>query len=162
MKKLLCVLLTLSLILCAAALAEGTYNQNTSTASTTLTTTINGPDAPSYTLIIPSTLTITPNATSTTLTVQLTEANNANSIRVETAANGSMTISAKRFAFTTPMVRSVFRYPCRSISSQTSANCSLRFCSAGVSFLSFFAIVPCSDPKIFIIVPRQTGDCKKV
>lgn len=91
MKKLLCVLLTLSLILCATALAEGTYNQNNSTASTTLTTTIKGPDAPSYTLIIPSTLTITPNATSTTLTVQLTEANNANSIRVETAANGSMT-----------------------------------------------------------------------
>lgn len=91
MKKLLCVLLTLSLILCATALAEGTYNQNNSTASTTLTTTIKGPDAPSYTLIIPSTLTITPNATSATLTVQLTEANNVNSIRVETAANGSMT-----------------------------------------------------------------------
>lgn len=91
MKKLLCVLLTLSLILCAAALAEDTYDESDSTASTTLTTTIKGPDAPSYTLIIPSTLTITPNATSTTLTVQLTEANNANSIRVETAANGSMT-----------------------------------------------------------------------
>lgn len=91
MKKLLCVLLTLSLILCAAALAEDTYDEDDSTASTTLTTTIKGPDAPSYTLIIPSTLTITPNATSTTLTVQLTEANNANSIRVETAANGSMT-----------------------------------------------------------------------
>ena len=91
MKKLLCVLLTLSLIFCAAALAEGTYDEDDSTASTTLTTTIKGPDAPSYTLIIPSTLTITPNATSTTLTVQLTEANNANSIRVETAANGSMT-----------------------------------------------------------------------
>lgn len=93
MKKLLCVLLTLtlSLILCATALAEDTYDEDDSTASTTLTTTIKGPDAPSYTLIIPSTLTITPNATSTTLTVQLTEANNANSIRVETAANGSMT-----------------------------------------------------------------------
>ena len=91
MKKLLCVLLTLSLILCAAALAEDTYDEDDSTASTTLTTTIKGPDAPSYTLIIPSTLTITPNATSTTLTVQLTEANNADSIRVETAANGSMT-----------------------------------------------------------------------
>ena len=91
MKKLLCVLLTLSLILCAAALAEGTYDEDDSTAYTTLTTTIKGPDAPSYTLIIPSTLTITPNATSTTLTVQLTEANNADSIRVETAANGSMT-----------------------------------------------------------------------
>lgn len=91
MKKLLCVLLTLSLILCAAALAEDTYDESDSTASTTLTTTIKGPDAPSYTLIIPSTLTITPNATSTTLTVQLTEANNADSIRVETAANGSMT-----------------------------------------------------------------------
>ena len=91
MKKLLCALLTLSLIFCAAALAEDTYDESDSTASTTLTTTIKGPDAPSYTLIIPSTLTITPNATSTTLTVQLTEANNANSIRVETAANGSMT-----------------------------------------------------------------------
>lgn len=93
MKKLLCVLLTLSLslILCATALAEDTYDENDSTASTTLTTTIKGPDAPSYTLIIPSTLTITPNATSATLTVQLTEANNVNSIRVETAANGSMT-----------------------------------------------------------------------
>ena len=91
MKKLLCVLLTLSLILCAAALAEDTYDEDDSTASTTLTTTIKGPDAPSYTLIIPSTLTITPNATSTTLTVQLTEANNAKSIKVETAASGSMT-----------------------------------------------------------------------
>lgn len=93
MKKLLCVLLTLSLslILCATALAEDTYDEDDSTASTTLTTTIKGPDAPSYTLIIPSTLTITPNATSATLTVQLTEANNADSIRVETAANGSMT-----------------------------------------------------------------------
>lgn len=91
MKKLLCALLTLSLIFCAAALAEDTYDEDDSTASTTLTTTIKGPDAPSYTLIIPSTLTITPNATSTTLTVQLTEANNANSIKVETAANGSMT-----------------------------------------------------------------------
>ena len=100
MKKLLCVLLTLSLILCAAALAEGTYNQNNSTASTTLTTTIKGPDAPSYTLIIPSTLTITPNAPSTTLTVQLTEANNAHSIRVETAANGSMTGSDGTINFT--------------------------------------------------------------
>ena len=90
MKKLLCVLLTLSLILCAAALAD-TYDEDDLTASTTLTTTIKGPDAPSYTLIIPSTLTITPNAPSTTLTVQLTEANNASSIRVETAANGSMT-----------------------------------------------------------------------
>ena len=96
MKKLLCVLLTLSLILCAAALAEDTYDEDDSTASTTLTTTIKGPDAPSYTLIIPSTLTITPNATSTTLTVQLTEANNANSIRVETAANGSMTNGSGR------------------------------------------------------------------
>ena len=93
MKKLLCVLLTLSLslILCATALAEDTYDEDDSTASTTLTTTIKGSDAPSYTLIIPSTLTITPNATSATLTVQLTEANNVNSIRVETAANGSMT-----------------------------------------------------------------------
>ena len=81
MKKLLCVLLTLSLILilCATALAEDTYDEDDSTASTTLTTTIKGP------------LTITPNATSATLTVQLTEANNVNSIRVETAANGSMT-----------------------------------------------------------------------
>lgn len=91
MKKLLCVLLTLSLILCATALAEGTYNQNNSTASTTLTTTIKGPDAPSYTLIIPSTLTITPNATSTTLTVQLMEQKNTSEISITTANSGSMT-----------------------------------------------------------------------
>lgn len=91
MKKLLCALLILCLSFCTVALAEGEYDENDSTATTTLTTTIKGPDAPSYTVIIPSTLTITPNATSTTLTVQLTEANNANSIRVETAANGSMT-----------------------------------------------------------------------
>lgn len=91
MKKLLCVLLTLSLILCAAALAEGTYDESDSTASTTLTTTIKGPDAPSYTLIIPSTLTITPNATSTTLTVQLMEQKNTSEISITTANSGSMT-----------------------------------------------------------------------
>lgn len=91
MKKLLCVLLTLSLILCAAALAEGTYDEDDSTASTTLTTTIKGPDAPSYTLIIPSTLTITPNATSTTLTVQLMEQKNTSEISITTANSGSMT-----------------------------------------------------------------------
>lgn len=91
MKKLLCVLLTLSLILCAAALAEDTYDEDDSTASTTLTTTIKGPDAPSYTLIIPSTLTITPNATSTTLTVQLMEQKNTSEISITTANSGSMT-----------------------------------------------------------------------
>ena len=91
MKKLLCSLLTLSLILCAAALAEGTYDESDSTASTTLTTTIKGPDAPSYTLIIPSTLTITPNATSTTLTVQLMEQKNTSEISITTANSGSMT-----------------------------------------------------------------------
>lgn len=91
MKKLLCVLLTLSLIFCAAALAEGTYDEDDSTASTTLTTTIKGPDAPSYTLIIPSTLTITPNATSTTLTVQLMEQKNTSEISITTANSGSMT-----------------------------------------------------------------------
>ncbi len=91
MKKLLCALLTLSLIFCSAALAEGTYDESDSTASTTLTTTIKGPDAPSYTIIIPPTLTIAPNAASTTLTVQLTEAANAKLVSVKTAANGSMT-----------------------------------------------------------------------
>ena len=91
MKKLLCVLLTLSLILCAAALAEDTYDEDDSTASTTLTTTIKGPDSPSYTLIIPSTLTITPNATSTTLTVQLMEQKNTSEISITTANSGSMT-----------------------------------------------------------------------
>ena len=91
MKKLLCALLTLSLMFCATALAEGTYDENDKTASTTLTTTIKGPDAPTYTIIIPSTLAIEPNATSTALTVQLTEVANAESITVETAASGSMT-----------------------------------------------------------------------
>ena len=91
MKKLLCALLILSLMFCAIALAEGTYDENDSTASTTLTTTIKGPDAPTYTVIIPSTLEIEPNATNTALTVQLTEVANAESIAVETAANGSMT-----------------------------------------------------------------------
>lgn len=91
MKKLLCVLLTLSLILCAAALAEDTYDEDDSTASTTLTTTIKGPDAPTYTIIIPPTLAIEPNATLTTLTVNLTEMENAQSVTVTTAASGSMT-----------------------------------------------------------------------
>ena len=91
MKKLLCVLLTLSLILCAAALAEGEYNENDSTATTTLTTTIKGPDAPTYTVIIPSTLVIAPNATSTTLTVQLMEQKNTSEISITTANSGSMT-----------------------------------------------------------------------
>ena len=48
MKKLLCALLTLSLIFCAAALAEDTYDEDDSTASTTLTTTIKGPDGQSH------------------------------------------------------------------------------------------------------------------
>ena len=46
MKKILCALLILSLIFCATALAEGTYDQDDKTATTTLTTTIAGPDAP--------------------------------------------------------------------------------------------------------------------
>ena len=91
MKKLLCALLTLSLIFCSAALAEGTYDENDSTASTTLTTTIKDPDAPTYTIIIPPTLEIAPNATSTTLTVELTDVKNVKSITVKTAASGSMT-----------------------------------------------------------------------
>ena len=91
MKKLLCALLILSLSFCAVALAEGEYNENDSTATTTLTTTIKGPDAPTYTVIIPSTLAIAPNATSPTLTVNLTEMANAQSVTVTTAASGSMT-----------------------------------------------------------------------
>ena len=92
MKKLFCALLILSLIFCPTALAaNGTYSENDRTATTTLTTTINGPDAPTYTIIIPSTLSIAPNATSTTLTVQLTEEKNVKSVSVETAASGSMT-----------------------------------------------------------------------
>ena len=90
MKKLLCVLLTLSLILCAAALAEDTYDEDDSTASTTLTTTIKGPDAPSYTVIIPSTLAITPNAASTPLSIQVTDVENVESIKIATAESGSM------------------------------------------------------------------------
>lgn len=91
MKKILCALLILSLIFCATALAEGTYDQDDKTATTTLTTTIAGPDAPIYTVVIPSTLAITPNTTSTPLTVRLVEAKNAKSVTVTAEANGSMT-----------------------------------------------------------------------
>ena len=91
MKKILCALLILSLIFCATALAEGTYDQDDKTATTTLTTTIAGPDAPTYTVVIPSTLAITPNTTSTPLTVRLAEAKNAKSVTVTAEANGSMT-----------------------------------------------------------------------
>lgn len=91
MKKILCALLILSLIFCATALAEGTYDQDDKTATTTLTTTIVGPDAPTYTVVIPSTLAITPNTTSTPLTVRLVEAKNAKSVTVTAEANGSMT-----------------------------------------------------------------------
>ena len=91
MKKILCALLILSLIFCATALAEGTYDQDDKTATTTLTTTIAGPDTPTYTVVIPSTLAITPNTTSTPLTVRLVEAKNAKSVTVTAEANGSMT-----------------------------------------------------------------------
>ena len=91
MKKILCALLILSLIFCATALAEGTYDQDDKTATTTLTTTIAGSDAPTYTVVIPSTLAITPNTTSTPLTVRLVEAKNAKSVTVTAEANGSMT-----------------------------------------------------------------------
>lgn len=91
MKKILCALLILSLIFCATALAEGTYDQDDKTATTTLTTTIAGPDAPTYTVVIPSTLAITPNTTSTPLMVRLVEAKNAKSVTVTAEANGSMT-----------------------------------------------------------------------
>ena len=91
MKKILCALLILSLIFCATALAEGTYDQDDKTATTTLTTTIAGPDAPTYTVVIPSTLAITPNTTSTPLTVRLVEAKTAKSVTVTAEANGSMT-----------------------------------------------------------------------
>lgn len=91
MKKILCALLILSLIFCATTLAEGTYDQDDKTATTTLTTTIAGPDAPTYTVVIPSTLAITPNTTSTPLTVRLVEAKNAKSVTVTAEANGSMT-----------------------------------------------------------------------
>lgn len=91
MKKILCALLILSLIFCATALAEGTYDQDDKTATTTLTTTIAGPDAPTYTVVIPSTLAITPNTTSTPLTVRLVEAKNAKSVMITAEANGSMT-----------------------------------------------------------------------
>ena len=90
MKKILCALLILSLIFCATALAEGTYDQDDKTATTTLTTTIAGPDAPTYTVVIPSTRASTPNTTSTPLTVRLVEAKNAKSVTVTAEANGSM------------------------------------------------------------------------
>ena len=93
MKKMLCVLLTLSLIFCAVALAEDTYDENDQTATTTLTTTITDPTkpVPTYTIVIPSSLAITPNATQTTLTVQVQEVENTESIQVTADATGSMT-----------------------------------------------------------------------
>ena len=91
MKKLLCVLLTLSLICCAAALAEGTYDQDDTSATTTLTTTIAGPDAPTFTVVIPPTLAIEPNATSTALTIKLMDMENASAVKVTTVQSGSMT-----------------------------------------------------------------------
>lgn len=91
MKKIPCTLLTLSLIFCAVALAEDTYNENDSTVTTTVTTTIKGPDAPTYTVIIPSTLAIAPNATSTELNIRVTAAADASEISITTASSGSMT-----------------------------------------------------------------------
>ena len=93
MKKMLCVLLTLSLLICTTALAEGTYDETDNTASTTLTTTIADPTqpAPTYTIIIPATLDIAPNAASTPLMIKLVEVQNASEIKVTAAAtNGSM------------------------------------------------------------------------
>ena len=92
MKKLFCVLLILRLIFCPTALAaNGTYSESDRTATTTLTTTINGQNAPTYTIIIPSTLSIAPNATSTELAVKLQEVASASAISVETNLSGSMT-----------------------------------------------------------------------
>lgn len=110
MKKMLCVLLALGLLCCAVAFAEGTYNQDNTTATTTLTTTIAGPQAPTYTVIIPSTLAISPNATSTPLMIELTEVQHASEVKITTAASGSMsngsggiidfTVSPNEIAFT--------------------------------------------------------------
>lgn len=96
MKKILCALLILSLIFCATALAEGTYDQDDKTATTTLTTTIAGPDAPTYTVVIPSTLAITPNTTSTPLTVRLVEAKNAKSVNGHRGGQRRMTNGQRR------------------------------------------------------------------
>ncbi len=96
MKKMLCVLLTLSLLICTTALAKDTYNETDNTASTTLTTTIADPTqpAPTYTIIIPATLTIEPNATITALAIELTEMDNAENVTVSTAGSGNMTNSS--------------------------------------------------------------------
>ena len=91
MKKILCALLILSLIFCATALAKVPTIRMTRPQPPRWTTTIAGPDAPTYTVVIPSTLAITPNTTSTPLTVRLVEAKNAKSVTVTAEANGSMT-----------------------------------------------------------------------
>ena len=88
MKKFLSLLLALSLLCAGTALADITADDET--GSTTVTYIVPEPGT-SYTIIIPPTLTIAPNATSTTLTVQLTEEKNVKSVSVETAASGSMT-----------------------------------------------------------------------
>lgn len=88
MKKFLSLLLALSLLCTGVALADITADDET--GSTTVTYIVPEPGT-GYTVIIPPTLTIAPNATSTTLTVQLTEEKNVKSVSVETAASGSMT-----------------------------------------------------------------------
>lgn len=89
MKKLLCALLALSLTFCTAALASE-YDENDRQATTTLITTIEGSQAPTYTIVIPPTLEIVPNAASTQLDIRVTAAENVNSIKVATDASGSM------------------------------------------------------------------------
>ena len=59
-----------------------------------------------------------------------------------------------------PMVRSIFQASLPFHFLTDERKLFLAFLLGGVSFLSFFAIA-CSDPQIFIIVPRQTGDCKE-
>ena len=110
MEKMLCALLALGLLCCAIAFAEGTYDQDNTTVITTLTTTIAGPQAPTYTVIIPSTLAISPNATSTPLMIELTEVQHASEVKITTATSGSMsngsggiidfTVSPNEIAFT--------------------------------------------------------------
>ena len=90
MKKLLSLLLTLSLLGTGTALADTNITPDGGSGSTTVTYTVPEPATTSYTVIIPSTLTIEPHATSTALDIQLTQVANANRISITTDASGSM------------------------------------------------------------------------
>ena len=65
-------------------------------------------------------------------------------------AKGNMMITAMIFACKTPTVKSLFKYPFCAISSQVFSKSSFRFCSIGVSCLSFFCTFFLSNPDLSV------------